>query len=176
MREALALPAAVYESPSFPYSDNLTDILFPGVLINYFLIRKIYLSSVIWLIIWILARKSHGQWFYGYHDVRSWTSLPCVVTFIASTCLCWKWLVLIKLFISNWIYFIKFVFSSVIHPTACSACGRARLAGFRYRCSRCHNYTLCQDCFWRGRVSDNHTNEHEVKEYATYVSIIFNNQ
>lgn len=42
LREALALPAAVYESPSFPYSDSLTETLFPGVsFISYF---SIYLS------------------------------------------------------------------------------------------------------------------------------------
>ncbi|XP_077283392.1 dystrobrevin isoform X2 [Arctopsyche grandis] len=122
LREALALPAAVYESPSFPYSDNLTDTLFPGrgkVTVNDFM-----------------------------DTMMSDPGPACLV-----------WLPLLHRLASV---------ENVVHPTACSACGRARLAGFRYRCSRCHNYTLCQDCFWRGRVSDNHTNEHEVKEYATY--------
>ena len=41
--------------------------------------------------------------------------------------------------------------------------------GFRYKCQRCHNYLLCQDCFWRGRVSGSHTNQHEMKEYSNYV-------
>jgi hypothetical protein len=43
--------------------------------------------------------------------------------------------------------------------------------GFRYKCQRCYNYHLCQDCFWRGRTSGNHSNEHEMKEYSSYVSI-----
>jgi hypothetical protein len=35
---------------------------------------------------------------------------------------------------------------------------------------RCYNYQLCQDCFWRGRTSGNHSNDHDMKEYTTYVS------
>lgn len=60
----------------------------------------------------------------------------------------------------------------VVHPMACDACQREGFSGFRYRCQKCHNYQLCQDCFWRGRVSGPHTNEHEVKEYTTYVSYL----
>jgi len=52
----------------------------------------------------------------------------------------------------------------------CDACQREGFSGFRYRCQKCHSYQLCQDCFWRGRISGPHTNEHEVKEYTTYVS------
>jgi len=58
----------------------------------------------------------------------------------------------------------------VVHPMTCDACQREGFSGFRYRCQKCHSYQLCQDCFWRGRVSGPHTNEHEVKEYTTYVS------
>lgn len=43
--------------------------------------------------------------------------------------------------------------------------------GFRYKCQRCTNYQLCQQCFWRGRTSSTHSNEHEMKEYSTYVSL-----
>ncbi|XP_050668147.1 dystrobrevin beta isoform X2 [Leptidea sinapis] len=59
---------------------------------------------------------------------------------------------------------------NVVHPLACSVCRRGSLSGFRYRCTRCAAYTLCQDCFWRGHVTPPHNNEHEVKEYATYKS------
>ena len=59
---------------------------------------------------------------------------------------------------------------AVVHPMTCDACQREGFSGFRYRCQKCHNYQLCQDCFWRGRISGPHTNEHEVKEYTTYVS------
>jgi hypothetical protein len=61
---------------------------------------------------------------------------------------------------------------SVVHPMACDACQREGFSGFRYRCQKCHSYQLCQDCFWRGRISGSHTNEHEVKEYTTYVSVL----
>lgn len=64
---------------------------------------------------------------------------------------------------------------AVIHPTACDVCQREGFSGFRYRCAKCHNYQLCQDCFWRGRVSGPHTNDHEVKEYTSYVSIFYSN-
>ncbi|GIX94355.1 dystrobrevin-1 [Caerostris extrusa] len=40
--------------------------------------------------------------------------------------------------------------------------------GFSYKCQRCYNYQLCQDCFWRCRVSGNHTNQHEMKEYTSW--------
>jgi hypothetical protein len=63
-----------------------------------------------------------------------------------------------------------FLFSLVIHPTICSVCHRENFTGFRYRCQRCHAYQLCQDCFWQGRVSLNHQNDHEVKEYSSYKS------
>ncbi|XP_073987187.1 dystrobrevin alpha-like isoform X1 [Rhodnius prolixus] len=59
---------------------------------------------------------------------------------------------------------------SVVHNLQCDACLNHSLRGFRYRCVKCSAYNLCQDCFWRGRVSGNHTIEHEVREYTTYKS------
>lgn len=59
---------------------------------------------------------------------------------------------------------------SIVHPTICSVCHRENFTGFRYRCQRCHAYQLCQDCFWHGRVSLGHQNDHEVKEYTSYKS------
>ncbi|VDP08813.1 unnamed protein product [Soboliphyme baturini] len=58
----------------------------------------------------------------------------------------------------------------VFHPVVCDGCSRDSFTGFRYKCQRCHNYQLCQDCFWRGRVSGTHTNQHEMKEYSSYKS------
>lgn len=60
----------------------------------------------------------------------------------------------------------------VFHPVQCEACHCESFAGFRYKCQRCYNYNLCQTCFWRGRTSGNHSNEHEVKEYSFYVSLL----
>lgn len=59
---------------------------------------------------------------------------------------------------------------NMLHPVQCDGCNRDSFLGFRYKCQRCYNYQLCQDCFWRGRVSGSHTNQHEMKEYAVYKS------
>uniref|UniRef100_A0A1I7T0W6 ZZ-type domain-containing protein n=2 Tax=Caenorhabditis tropicalis TaxID=1561998 RepID=A0A1I7T0W6_9PELO len=60
--------------------------------------------------------------------------------------------------------------SNVYHPVVCDACQVRSFTGFRYKCQRCANYQLCQSCFWRGRTSQNHSNEHEMKEYSSYKS------
>ncbi|XP_047519961.1 dystrobrevin beta [Pieris napi] len=124
LREVLALPAAVYESPSFSYNDSLALSIFNQnnkVTVNDFL-----------------------------DTLMSDPGPPCLV-----------WLPLLHRLASV---------ENVVHPLACSVCRRGSLTGFRYRCTRCAAYTLCQDCFWRGHVTPPHTNEHEVKEYATYKS------
>lgn len=59
---------------------------------------------------------------------------------------------------------------TIVHQIVCSVCHRENFTGFRYRCQRCNNYQLCQECFWRGRVSQSHQNDHEVKEYTNYKS------
>lgn len=59
---------------------------------------------------------------------------------------------------------------NVYHPVVCDSCQVRSFTGFRYKCQRCTNYQLCQSCFWRGRVSQSHTNEHEMKEYSSYKS------
>lgn len=41
--------------------------------------------------------------------------------------------------------------------------------GFRYRCQQCHNYQLCQTCFWRGHASGPHSNQHQMKEHSSWV-------
>ncbi|ESP05210.1 hypothetical protein LOTGIDRAFT_103176 [Lottia gigantea] len=59
---------------------------------------------------------------------------------------------------------------NTLHPIPCEGCHRQSFTGFRYKCDRCHNYQLCQDCFWRGRVSGNHNIDHPMKEYKSYKS------
>lgn len=60
----------------------------------------------------------------------------------------------------------------VIHRVKCSACKRPSFSGFRYKCQQCYNqsYQLCQDCFWRGRTSDQHVSTHEMKEYTYFTT------
>ncbi|XP_059477599.1 dystrobrevin beta-like isoform X4 [Neocloeon triangulifer] len=124
LQEVLALPAAVYESPSFSYSDMLEASIFSGapkVTVNDFM--DVMMSDP------------------GPH--------------------CLVWLPLLHRLASV---------EQVAHPMICDACQRENFTGFRYRCQKCHNYNMCQECFWRGRISGQHTNEHEVKEYSTYKS------
>lgn len=58
---------------------------------------------------------------------------------------------------------------AVFHPVECSYCHTESMMGFRYRCQQCHNYQLCQDCFWRGHASGSHSNQHQMKEYTSWV-------
>lgn len=62
------------------------------------------------------------------------------------------------------------VVQNVTHPVACSVCSRTHFNGFRYKCQKCRKYQLCQDCFWRGRVSRPHQLTHQMKEYTSYKS------
>ncbi len=62
------------------------------------------------------------------------------------------------------------VVQSVQHPVTCSVCQRSHFNGFRYKCQKCRKYQLCQDCFWRGRVSGSHQLSHQMKEYTSYKS------
>ena len=41
---------------------------------------------------------------------------------------------------------------------------------FRYRCLRCFNFDICQNCFFSGRKSKNHKLTHPMQEYCTAVS------
>uniref|UniRef100_A0A1B0G459 ZZ-type domain-containing protein n=1 Tax=Glossina morsitans morsitans TaxID=37546 RepID=A0A1B0G459_GLOMM len=124
LREVLALPAAVYESPTFHYKDGLEDEIFPAenkVTVNDFMAT-----------------------------LMSEPGPSCLV-----------WLPLLHRLATV---------ETIVHPTICSVCHKENFTGFRYRCQRCHAYQLCQECFWHGKTSLNHQNDHEVKEYSSYKS------
>lgn len=59
---------------------------------------------------------------------------------------------------------------AVNHGIQCSICKVGNIQGFRYKCQKCSNFNMCQNCFWQGKIIDNHRTEHEVKEYSTNVS------
>ncbi|MCJ8728462.1 hypothetical protein PDJAM_G00004680 [Pangasius djambal] len=59
---------------------------------------------------------------------------------------------------------------NVFHPVECSYCHSQSMMGFRYRCQQCHNYQLCQECFWKGHASGSHSNQHQMKEYTSWKS------
>ncbi|XP_051168351.1 dystrobrevin beta-like isoform X1 [Leptopilina boulardi] len=124
LREVLALPAAVYESPSFGYSESLASSIFlpnTKVTVNDFLDTLMSDPGPHCLI-----------WLPLYHRVAA--------------------------------------VESVTHPTMCDACHKENFMGFRYRCQKCHSYQLCQDCFWRGKVSGTHNNDHDTREYSSFKS------
>ncbi|CAH3107802.1 unnamed protein product [Porites lobata] len=54
------------------------------------------------------------------------------------------------------------------HQIPCQICKKKPMMGFRYKCLHCYNYTICQDCFWRGKTSQSHKQEHDVREYSTW--------
>ncbi|XP_049533854.1 dystrobrevin beta isoform X3 [Anopheles darlingi] len=124
LREVLALPAAVFESPTFFYKEGLESEIFP-----------------------VENKITVNDFMAGF------------MTEPGPACLVWMPL----------LHRLATV-ETVVHPTVCSVCMRENFTGFRYRCQRCHGYQLCQDCFWQGRVSLNHQNDHEVKEYSSYKS------
>ncbi|XP_072533817.1 dystrobrevin, beta a isoform X2 [Salminus brasiliensis] len=59
---------------------------------------------------------------------------------------------------------------NVFHPVSCSYCRSESMVGFRYRCQQCFSYQLCQNCFWRGHASGNHSNQHQMKEHSSWKS------
>ncbi|KAF6768616.1 hypothetical protein AHF37_12008 [Paragonimus kellicotti] len=56
---------------------------------------------------------------------------------------------------------------NIRHNVRCEGCKREPICGLRYKCTRCQHYNLCQDCFWTGVTTDQHTNAHDVKEYSS---------
>ncbi|CAF0800154.1 unnamed protein product [Brachionus calyciflorus] len=62
------------------------------------------------------------------------------------------------------------IVQNVQHSVKCGACERTNFNGFRYKCQKCRKYQLCQDCFWRGRISHSHQLSHQMKEYTSYKS------
>nr|XP_012563309.1 unnamed protein product [Hydra vulgaris] len=52
------------------------------------------------------------------------------------------------------------------HDAKCGICKDFPIVGFRYRCLKCFNYDLCQNCFWSGRVSKSHRLTHPMHQYS----------
>lgn len=124
LQHVLALPTAVFEAPTFGYSDVALQQCF---------------------------KKEEQVTLNTFLDViMSDTCPPCLM-----------WLPLLHRMASV---------EHVYHPVVCDSCQIRAFTGFRYKCQRCPNYQLCQGCFWRGQVSKQHKNDHEMKEYSSYVS------
>ncbi|KAI9544621.1 hypothetical protein NQZ68_001494 [Dissostichus eleginoides] len=124
LREVLKLPMAVFEGPSFGYTEQAARTCFPQQ-------KKVSLN----------------------------TFLDTLMSDPPPQCLVWLPLMHRLANVEN-----------VFHPVECSYCRTESMMGFRYRCQQCHNYQLCQDCFWRGHASGSHSNQHQMKEYTSWKS------
>ncbi|XP_044223632.1 dystrobrevin alpha isoform X9 [Thunnus albacares] len=124
LREVLKLPMAVFEGPSFGYTEQAARTCFTQQ-------KKVSLN----------------------------TFLDTLMSDPPPQCLVWLPLMHRLANVEN-----------VFHPVECSYCHTESMMGFRYRCQQCHNYQLCQDCFWRGHASGSHSNQHQMKEYTSWKS------
>lgn len=124
LREVLKLPMAVFEGPSFGYTEQSARTCFSQQ-------KKVSLN----------------------------TFLDTLMSDPPPQCLVWLPLMHRLANVEN-----------VFHPVECSYCHSESMMGFRYRCQQCHNYQLCQDCFWRGHASGSHSNQHQMKEYTSWKS------
>ncbi|XP_076668299.1 dystrophin, isoforms A/C/F/G/H isoform X6 [Andrena cerasifolii] len=56
---------------------------------------------------------------------------------------------------------------SAKHQAKCNICKEYPITGFRYRCLKCFNFDMCQNCFFSGRKAKNHKLTHPMQEYCT---------
>ncbi|XP_025069914.1 dystrobrevin beta isoform X4 [Alligator sinensis] len=124
LREVLKLPTAVFEGPSFGYTEHSVRTCFPQQ-------KKIMLNMF----------------------------LDTLMADPPPQCLVWLPLMHRLAHVEN-----------VFHPVECSYCRCESMMGFRYRCQQCHNYQLCQNCFWRGHANGPHSNQHQMKEHSSWKS------
>uniref|UniRef100_A0A4W3H897 Dystrobrevin n=1 Tax=Callorhinchus milii TaxID=7868 RepID=A0A4W3H897_CALMI len=124
LREVLKLPTAVFEGPSFGYTEHAVRTCFPQQ-------KKVTLNMF----------------------------LDTMLADPPPQCLVWLPLMHRLANVEN-----------VFHPVECSHCRSDSMMGFRYRCQQCHNYQLCQTCFWRGYASGSHSNQHQMKEHSSWKS------
>ncbi|XP_074942473.1 dystrobrevin beta isoform X16 [Phalacrocorax aristotelis] len=124
LKEVLKLPTAVFEGPSFGYTEHSIRTCFPQQ-------KKIMLNMF----------------------------LDTLMADPPPQCLVWLPLMHRLAHVEN-----------VFHPVECSYCRCESMMGFRYRCQQCHNYQLCQNCFWRGHANGPHSNQHQMKEHSSWKS------
>merc|ERR1719242_680604 len=58
---------------------------------------------------------------------------------------------------------------SAVHQAKCNICKQNPILGFRYRCLKCFNFDMCQECFFAGKGGryKNHKMTHPMQEYCT---------
>ena len=55
----------------------------------------------------------------------------------------------------------------VTHKFKCAICSNFPIRGFRYRCLKCFNFNICQNCFFMGLNYQFHKPHHPIQEYCT---------
>ena len=68
---------------------------------------------------------------------------------------------------SHWFWFV--LYKKCIWVTV--VWNKTMFVYFRYRCLRCFNFDMCQNCFFSGRKAKHHKLTHPIQEYCTTVSI-----
>ena len=53
------------------------------------------------------------------------------------------------------------------HQAKCNVCKMFPIVGLRYRCLRCFNFDICQNCFFSQRTAKSHKLTHPMQEYCT---------
>ncbi|XP_070564374.1 dystrophin-like isoform X2 [Ptychodera flava] len=56
------------------------------------------------------------------------------------------------------------------HEVKCNICKAYPVVGFRYKCLKCFNFDLCQECFFTNRTSKSHKYTHPVQEFVVSAS------
>ncbi|KRZ83108.1 Dystrophin [Trichinella sp. T8] len=51
------------------------------------------------------------------------------------------------------------------HQAKCNVCKMFPIVGLRYRCLKCFNFDMCQNCFFAQRTAKNHKISHPMQEY-----------
>ncbi|UYV65360.1 DTNA [Cordylochernes scorpioides] len=158
LREVLQLPCSVYESPSFSFHSSLPASIFDKVLCPHHSFVVVMSNALHWK----MASNSFKNPTSPHQAVKVNDFLDVLITDPGPPCL--VWLPLLHRLINV---------EHIHHPVPCCGCNKPSFCGFCYRCQTCPNYQLCQDCFWHGRVSGSHTNQHQVKEYTSLVSFLY---
>ncbi|KAJ8796230.1 hypothetical protein J1605_018027 [Eschrichtius robustus] len=163
LKEVLKLPTAVFEGPSFGYTEHSVRTCFPQQRLrpDSQLEHQDPISHT--------ARYVGSFLPFGKSEVFCQCSKKIMLNMFLDTmmadpppqCLVWLPLMHRLAHVEN-----------VFHPVECSYCRCESMMGFRYRCQQCHNYQLCQNCFWRGHANGPHSNQHQMKEHSSWVTAL----
>ncbi|XP_053734872.1 dystrotelin [Synchiropus splendidus] len=63
-----------------------------------------------------------------------------------------------------------FITKNVTHNVQCHTCKAAPITGLRYRCMKCVNVQVCQNCFLTDKQSKRHKTHHPVVEFCNQPS------